>query len=162
MKMHHNKVRLFSRMCLTGCIFLLVSSCGIRKAETELQKARMQKLEEQLLKVENDIRTNVLLTKRANTTILEPIDETKPSTFNGVEFQNTKATIKEQESDSIVSNTDNTVTTERNSSQSDITTKDKKKVSESERGDPWRTIGLPVGIGLGVALILFVVFKHKK
>lgn len=150
------------RGCLTGCIFLLLCSCGTRKAETELQKVRIQKLEEKLLKVENDIRTNVHLTKRENTVILEPIDETKPSRYNSIEFHNTKATIKEQESDSIVSNTDNTVTTEQNRTDLDITTKDKKKVSESERSDPWRTFALPIGIGLGVTIIIFVVYKYRR
>lgn len=128
----------------------------------KLHTLQIEILKEKLIQVQNDIKTNVQVTKRANTTKLEPIDPDKPSTYNGQSFQNTKVTHTQKESDSTATVEDKTTTLQNERTETDINTKDKTKDSESKRGDPWRHFFLPIGIALGVAVILWVIYNRKK
>ena len=143
---------------LISLILVSVSSCGTRKVEMQLQKARTEELREIVLKLQNDIRNNVRITKIGQTKILEPIVPDQPSNYNGETFQNTKVTITETQSDSTAIITETSKKEVKDNTKKEVVTKDKTKDSKSKKPNPWLWIGLVVILCFGGWLI----WKGKK
>ncbi len=74
-------------------LVILVTSCGTRQRAVELAKLQLQIEQLRTVQVQNDIRANIKKTKRAALTILEPIDPTKESEYNGQKFKNAKVIV---------------------------------------------------------------------
>lgn len=131
-------------------LVILVSSCGTRKVEMQLQKAQTKELREIVLKLQNDIQTNIRLTKIGQTKILEPILPNKPSNYNGETFQNAKITITETQSDSTAIVTDTSKKEVTDNSKKETVTKNKTKDTKSKKPNPWLWVAL-VGLFLAAA-----------
>ena len=139
-------------------LILLVISCGTRKRTVELEKVRTEIVNDIVLKIQNDIRTNTQLTKRGSITVLEPIDPDKPSTFNGHTFQNAKVRIDSTRTDSIVLRNDNSRTEASDNSKVKIDSKNRNVDVKSKKPNPWLWIGLVLVVALG----LYLWFKRKR
>lgn len=142
-------------MLISGCILLL--SCGSRKAEIDRLKVQVKEQRDLVLKIQNNIQSNVRLHKIATKTTAEPIDSSKPSTFNGTSFQNARITIDEVETDSTATLNDQSETEIdlKEESETEIKTKDKKTDAEKPNPYLWLVI-LLVSI-----FIIWMLFKYK-
>lgn len=138
---------------------LLLSSCGARKVELEQQKVRTQQLTEMVLKLQNDIQSNITMRKVANKKIVEPVDPKLPSTYNGQDFQNARITEEETTTDSTATMNDNSTTNINASNQTDSSSESvNRNVDREGNAKQWR--GMIWGLVLLVALILYG--KYKK
>lgn len=154
-------MRLFSRICLTGYIFLLFS-CGARKRAVDTSIIR------------NDVvtRDNFDLSKVSDKTsmvlqddfkfTLEPIDPALPIIYKHDTIYNSKVIYQRVLRDSIVRIRDTVYIKEVSVKEDNSTIKEKKIDVESERGDPWRHFFLPFGIGLGIAVIVWVFYRKRS
>lgn len=113
-------------------IVFLLSSCGSRKVEIEQQKVRTKHLTEMVLKLQNDIQSNIRMTKVANKKTIEPVDPTLPSTYNGQDFKNARITEEETKTDSTALVNDKSITGINVSNQSESSSERKSKNSESK------------------------------
>ncbi len=128
-----------------SCAFVFLS-CGTRKTEIELQKANTERLTKLVLQLQNDIQSNVRMTKVAKKKIIEPVDPSIPSTYNGQDFKNAKITEEEETVDSTATNTDNSTTDLKIEDSESTSNKTKKKDVESKKPNPWLWSGLFVAI----------------
>lgn len=135
-------------------LLLLLASCGTRKVAMEQQKAHVKKLTDVVLQLQSDINTNVMVNRRASVQVLEPIDPTKPSSFNGQTFQNAKVTLEEKQTDSTASATDQSITGLKASTSKEEKAKAKTKDVESKRPNPWLWIGITVVALFTIYLLL--------
>jgi len=131
-------------------LVILVTSCGTRKVEMQLQKARTEELREIVLKLQNDIQTNVRITKVGSSKIIESIVPDKESTYNGKTFKNTKITIIETQSDSTAIINDNSKKEITDTQEKETVTKNKTKDTKSKKPNPWLWIAL-LGLFLAAA-----------
>jgi hypothetical protein len=120
----------------------------------EQQKAHVKKLTDVVLQLQNDINTNVMVNRRASVQILEPIDPTRPSSFNGQTFQNAKVTLEEKQTDSTASVTDQSKTGIQVATSNEVKAKAKTKDVESKRPNPWLWIGITAVIFFGLFLFI--------
>jgi hypothetical protein len=124
------------------CILLL--SCGSRKAEIDRLKVQVKQQRDLVLKIQNNIQSNVNVHKVATKTIAEPIDSSKPSTFNGTSFQNARITTEETETDSTAYLNDQSEKEVDLSESSKVNVSDKQKKSESKKGNPWLWLAITI------------------
>lgn len=136
-------------------LLLLLASCGTRKVAMEQQKAHVKKLTDVVLQLQNDINTNVMVNRRASVQVLEPIDPTKPSSFNGHTFQNAKVVLKEERTDSTASVTDQSIKGLKAATSNEVKAKAKTKDVESKRPNPWLWIVFP-------SVLLFSLWLFSK
>lgn len=139
--------------------FCLLISCGSRKAELDSQKAKTERLTELVLKLQNDIQSNVNVRKVAKKRIIESKDPSKPSTFNGQEFQNAKITEEETTSDSTATLNDKSKKEIKAKDEESSSEKNKIKNTKSKKPNPW--LWLMIAIVL-VAIIYFKPWNHIK
>lgn len=145
------------RYLITFLILGLVSGCGTRKVEMQLQKAETKELRNIVLKLQNDIRTNVRFTKIGQSKILEPILPNEPSKYNGETFQNAKITITKTQTDSTAIFADTSKKEVTDTFEKETVTKDKSKDTKSKKPNPW----LWVGVFLAVCFFGWLMFRSK-
>lgn len=124
----------------------LVSACGTRKVEMQLQKAETKQLREIVLSIQNHIQTNVRLTKIGQVKIVEPIVTEQPSNYNGETFQNAKITIAHTHSDSTAFSTDTSQKEVTDTFEKKTVTKEKTKDTKSKKPNPWLWLGFVIVI----------------
>ena len=120
------------KFTITIFLILLLVGCGSRKAEIEKLKLEIKEQREMVLSIQNNIQSNVHLTKSANKTTIEPVDKDKISTYNGTSFQNAKITQEETKTDSTAYLKDN--------SKIDLKVDEEKETSvksESKKPNPY-------------------------
>lgn len=142
---------------LTTFLILLFIGCGSRKAEVEKLNIEIKKKNEVISNLKNDIQSNTRIHKVAKKTIAEPIDESKPSTFNGTSFQNARITIEETESDSTATLNAQSETNISAKEESEVDSRQVQRDVESKKGNPWLWLTI---FGVSVFLI-WMVFKYK-
>lgn len=151
---------------LLFAISLFITSCGARKVELEQQRVRTQKLTEMVLKLQNDIQSNITMRKVANKKIVEPVDPKLPSTYNGQDFQNARITEEETTTDSTATMNDNSTTDINSSSQTDSSSESvKRNVDREGNGSDikWSIWGIAVIIiGLIVGYLLYLYQKRNS
>lgn len=142
---------------ITTSLILLLVGCGSRKAEVEKLRLEIKEQREMVLSIQNNIQSNVRVTKVASRTVVEPVDESEISTFNGTSFQNARITIEETETDSTANVNDQSETNLSLNEESEVDIKEKDKKSESKKGNPWIWFGIVV-----VSIFLIWMFFNKK
>ena len=125
---------------------LLILGCGTRKAEIDKLKTETRELNETVLKLKNDIQSNVKVTKVANKTTVEPINEGKESTFNGTSFKNARIVQEEERTDSTATLNDQSEKEVKTVNESESSTKIKSKDIKTEKPNPWLWLMLTVVI----------------
>lgn len=142
---------------LTLILFIFLLGCGSRKAEIDRLKVQVKQQRDLVLKIQNNIQSNVNVHKVATKTIVEPIDSSKPSTFNGTSFQNARITTEETKTDSTAYLNDQSEKEVDLSENSKVNVNDKQKKSESKKGNPW----LWLAITIFAVFIIWMLFKYK-
>lgn len=137
---------------ITTSLILLLVGCGSRKAEVENLKAEIKAQREKMLSIQNNIQSNVHLTKVANKTTIEPIDKDKISTFDGTSFQNARITKEETKTDSTAYLNDNSKVDLKVDEEKETSVKTKDKKSESKKPNPYLWMGLFLVVGLVIWL----------
>lgn len=164
--MQHKKVRLFSRMCLTGCIFFLVSGCGTRKREVQRSEIKYDVISKDNFDASKISEKTTAILEDDFKFTLEPIDPTLPIIYRRDTIYNSKVIYQRIVRDSIV-NIRDTVYIKYESQKEDKTVTSTEQVKvDSKRGDPWKNIGTPIGVGIGLAIlaigIIWILGKRKK
>lgn len=143
-------------------IVFLLSSCGARKVELEQQKVRTKELTEMVLKLQNDIQSNITMRKVANKKIVEPVDPKLPSTYNGQDFQNARITEEETTTDSTATMNDNSTTDINSSSQTDSSSESvKRNVDREGNGSDIKWSIWGVGFILVCGIVIFFILNKK-
>lgn len=141
------------RKILMLFVLILVFGCGSRKAEVDKQKVETKELRDLVLKLQNNIQSNVRLTKVANKTTIEPINKNDSSTFNGTSFKNARITIEETKSDSTANVNDKSKSEVKVKEEKESSQKSKIKNTESKKPNPWLWVFL--------AVVVFLVLRLK-
>lgn len=137
---------------ITTSLILLLVGCGSRKAEVEKLRLEIKEQREMVLSIQNNIQSNVRVTKVASRTVVEPVDESEISTFNGTSFQNARITIEKTKLDSTAALIDKSAKDLTIKEKEETKTKEKTKETQSKKGNIWLylIIGLVVVFGIGV------------
>lgn len=150
------------RISVILTIVFILSSCGARKVELEQQKVRTKELTEMVLRLQNDIQSNVNMRKIANKKIVEPIDPNKPSIYNGQDFQNARITEEETTTDSTATMNDNSTTYINSSSQTDSSYESvKRNVDREGNGSDIKWSIWGVGFILLCGIVIFFLLNKK-
>ena len=136
-------------------ILVFISSCGTRKRSVGIQRVNIERLEEAIIKLENNISSNVKTTKVSNRIILEPIDPDKDSYYNNDKFKNTKITIDSSKTDSLSTTIDKTKSESKTSSSTKVDSKQKDIDLKTKKPNPWLWLALVIV----VCLIIFLAYK---
>lgn len=145
------------KFTLTILLILLLIGCGSRKAEIDRLKASVEAQRELMMRFKNDIQSNVKLHKIATRTTAEPIDSSKPSTFNGTSFKNARITIDEVQTDSTAYLNDQSEKEVDLKEESEFDLNDKDKKTDAEKPNPY----LWLVILLVSIFLIWMVFKYK-
>jgi len=141
-------------LCIT--FVLLMWACGSRKRELKVSTTKKDVVQT----INNDLVTNTRIERRADVTIYTPIDPTMPMVLpDGTISKNTKIEKRKETEAQTQNKTDKTQEIKKETSAS----KNKNVTAQSERGDFWRSFALPVGLGLGLALLVaaFLYFRRR-
>lgn len=141
---------------------LLLSSCGARRVELEQQKVRTKELTEMVLKLQNDIQSNITMRKVATKKIVEPVDPKLPSTYNGQDFKNARITEQETTTDSTATMKDKSTTDINSSNQTDTSSESvKKDVDREGNGSDIKWSIWGVGFILLCGIVIFFILNKK-
>lgn len=133
---------------LTIFLLVILASCGTRKRDAYVSTVK----KDVVLLTQNDITTNTNIKKTSTTTTYTPIDPTKPMvTPDG--RTSTNAKIEEKE----VVNENLTTKIDKSKTEKSETTKEKTKdvKVETEKPNPWFSIGLWVAVAVVLCFALY-------
>jgi hypothetical protein len=134
-------------------VLIVLMGCGSRKKQL---KGSVEKRDVVEL-VNNDISSNVRIERRADVVIYTPIDPDRPMVLpDGTKTKNVRIEKRTEAETKSEEKADRTTKEKKETS----ITKDKDLAVESKRGDFWRTFTLPVGIGLGLAIVAAVILYY--
>lgn len=145
----------FSKIKIILLVLLLVS-CGTKKKTVQRSSAKAVEVvnKDVVNKVENDITSNVTLTHKGSKITIKPIDADKPSTYNGIKFQN--AVIEKTTENKVETReeTDKTVeiSTDRSNTRSEV---DKSETRKDIHVD--RSWGLFDWLWLFIAILIVAI-----
>lgn len=118
-------------------LVLLLVSCGTKKKTVQRSSVKAVEVvnKDVVNKVKNDITSNVTLTHDNSKITIKPIDANKPSTYNGVEFQN--AVIEQTKENKVETKTevDKTVeiSTDKSNTRSEVDKSETNKDIDIDR-----------------------------
>lgn len=144
-------------MKIISCILLfLIVACGTRRAEVYKLKSEIKAQRELSLKLQNDITSNVNITKVANKVVIEPLNESDISTFDGTFFKNARITLEESKTESTAHLIDKSKKEVGLDEKLESDISEKEKESESKKPNPW----LWSGITIVAVFIVWMLFKR--
>ena len=138
------------KLCLYIILICLAASCGTRKKVVELQKLRIDQQKEIILKLQNDITSNITVWSKQNRIELTPINPDLESLYDGKPFKNTKVTIEQKESDSTAITKDLSTSELSDKSSTKINAKDKVLDLKTKKPNPWLWLGVVVVVCFGI------------
>ncbi|QLE02871.1 hypothetical protein HX109_15330 [Galbibacter sp. BG1] len=151
------------KLFLTILLALTICSCGSKKKVVERKKEKSIEVIEKDVQssVKNDITSNAIIRKEGKRTIVEPIDETKPSSYNGVDFQNAKITQQDVKENLTTETSDKSQTDfiDNSSASTETETDDLNKNIDIDRS--WNVFDW-LWLFLAVAIVLFAVRLYVK
>ena len=152
----------FSKIKIIFLVLLLVS-CGSKKKTVQRERESSVSIEHKALKtrIDNDIHSNATLIHEGSKTTIKPIDANKPSTYNGIKFQN--AVIEQTQENKVETKTevDKTVeiSTDRSNTKSEVDRSETNKDIDVDRS--WGLFDW-LWLFLAVAIVVVVIIMYMK
>lgn len=144
-------------------LVLLLVSCGSKKKTVQRERESSVSIEHKALKtrIDNDIHSNVTLIHKGSKITIKPMDADKPSTYNGIEFQNAVIEKTIENKVETKEETDKTVeiSTDRSNTRSEVDKSETNKNIDIDRS--WSVFDW-LWLFVAVAIVVVVIRMYMK